>query len=196
MVCRMSFADPTEGPSIAAIVTPWTPQTALSELAIALGKDGYVARAEALPSGYKAHAGELVQVQAFGIARTGLSAIVPVEVGRVFHVARILSGHTTGEVLAGWRRMSGFYPAAKVFWAGRPQWKDGEDPDHEVDYHVPKSQPAELRWPGPARVPLTARELSELLLPIVTPIKSVWTAKPLAPGAVFGAWILRSSPLV
>ncbi|MCC6624064.1 MAG: hypothetical protein IT385_22605 [Deltaproteobacteria bacterium] len=191
----MSFADPTEGPSIAAIVTPWTPQTALAELGIALGKDGYVPRAEPLPQGYRPHAGELVQAQAFGIARSGLCAIVPVEVGRVFHVARILSAHAATDVLVGWRRMSGFYPTAKVFWAGRPQWKDGEDPDHEVDYHVPKSQPAELRWPGPARVPLTASELTELLLPIVTPIKSVWTSKPIAPGALFGAWLLRSSAL-
>ena len=192
----MSFADPTEGPSIAAIVTPWTPQTALAELGAGLGADGYLHRAEPPPSGYRPHTGELVQVQAFPIGRSGLSAIVPVEVGRVFHVARLLSAHAKGEVLVGWRRMSGFYPTAKVFWAGRPQWKDGEDPDHEVDYHVPKSQPAELRWPGPPRVPLTADELTRLLLPVVTPIKSVWTAPPIAPGAVFGAWILRSSALV
>lgn len=192
----MSFADPTEGPSIAAIVTPWAPQTALNELGQALAKDGYLTRAEAPPSGYKPHAGELVQAQLFAVGKSGLTAIVPVEVGRVFHVARLLSAHMKGEVIVGWRRMSGFYPTAKVFWAGRPQWKDGDDPDHEVDFHVPKSQPAELRFPGPARVPLTADELTALLLPVVQPLRSVWTAKPLAPGAVFGAWVLKSSALV
>ncbi|MFO0748640.1 MAG: hypothetical protein U1F43_23710 [Myxococcota bacterium] len=187
--------DPTEGPSIAAIVTAWTPQTALAELAKALVKDGYVARAEPIPPSYKLHQGELVQAQAFALGKVGLSAIVPVDVGRAFHVARVLSVGVPGEVLVAWRRFSGFEPTSKVFWSGRPQWKDGADPDHEVDYHVPKSRPAELRMPSPARVPLTCAELTALLLSVVKPITSAWTSAALAPGAISGAWILRSSPI-
>ena len=191
----MSYSDPTDGPSVAAIVTPWSPDTALANLAQGLARDGYNARPGPLPSGYRAHAGELVQAQVVSLPRAGLSAIVPVEVGRVFHIARLLSGQTPTEVLVGWRRMSGFYPTAKVFWAGRPQWKDGEDPDHEVDFNVPRSQPAELRFPSPARVPMVASELTAVLLPILRPLVSAWKSPPLLPGALIGAWLHRSSAL-
>lgn len=189
------MSDPTDGPSIAAIVTAWTPQTALGELARALAREGYLAREAPLPPRYKAHQGEIVQAQAFSLGKSGLTAIVPVEVGRAFHLARTLSTGVPTEVLVAWRRFSGFEPTSKVFWAGRPQWKDGEDPDHEVDYHVPKSRPAELRMPSPARVPMTEPELTKLLLPVVKPITSAWTSAALAPGAISGAWILRSSAI-
>lgn len=181
------MSDPTEGPSIAAIVTPYTPDTALAALDAGLKKDGYVRRAAAtLPPGYKTHAGEIVQAHALALPKSGLSAIVFVEVPRIFHALRWMTAAAPSEVLVGWRRFSGFEPVAKIYWAGKGQWKDGEDPDHESEYHLPRQPPAELRYPTPPRVPLTASELTALLLPIV---------KPLTAAAATHRWVLKDSPL-
>jgi len=185
MVERM--IDPTEGPSIAALVTPWTPDTTLVHLDAALKKDGYRARTPgALPPGYRAHAGELVQLKLVTLAKTGLTGVLVVEIARVFHVLRLLSAAAPTEVLVGWRRFSGFEPVAKVYWGGKGQWKDGEDPDHESEYHLPRQPPAELRYPTPPRVPLTANELTALLLPVV---------RPLSVAEASAAWVLKDSAL-
>jgi hypothetical protein len=184
-----------EGPSIACVVAPYDPDTTLERCHAALLREGYAPRTTALPPTYRAAQGEWLGLAIYALPgpRPGAtSVIVPTDVSQVFQFAMWLSRAFPDDILAGFRRLSGFEPVAKIVFAGKPQWKDGRDPDHEVYFDVPTSRPAEVRLPSPARIPLTAFELGVVLLGHLRPVRGPSDAPV---GARWGAWLHRTSYL-
>lgn len=184
-----------EGPSIAAIVVPWDPASALERVGRALAARGMVPHRATLPAGYVPTPGEWLGALALPLPplRRGRehfpnAALISSDVPGIFTLAMWLSAANPDEVIVGWRRFSGFDPCAKVFWGGKPRWKDGDDPDHEVGFAVPKGAPAEVRPPSEPRVPLEAATLSGLLISIVKPLR-----EPIKAGGA--AWLHERSML-
>ena len=70
-----------------------------------------------------------------------------------------------------WRCFQGLEPCTKILWGGKPRWKHGSDPDHEVQYSIPIGQPAEVRPPSEPRVPTEGDIVTALLAPLVKPLK-------------------------
>lgn len=185
----------SDAPSIAAIVAPWDPASALERLGRALAARGMRPHPKPLPAGYKPAPSEWIGLVTLPLAphrrgrdATPNTAIVTTDVPRIFHFALQLSTAFPDEVLAVWRCFSGLDPVAKVVWGGRPRWKEGDDPDHEVAFPVPIGQPAEVRPPSEARVPLELAALTPMLAPIVKPLRDPIAAR----GA---AWLSTSSRL-
>lgn len=185
----------TDGPSIAAIVAPWDPAGTLERLGRALVARGMRPHVAPLPAGYKPAPSEWIGATTLPLAphRRGReaspnAALVTTDVPRIFHFALQLSAAYPDEVFAVWRRFSGLEPVAKIVWGGRPRWKEGDDPDHEVAFPVPIGQPAEVRPPSEPRVPLELSALTAMLAPIVRPLKDPIAAR----GA---AWLAQSSRL-
>ncbi len=181
--------------SIAALIVPWDPSGALERLGKALAKRGMGAYAKPLPSGYKPAPHEWIGATTLPLPplKRGRdvfpnAAIVSTDVARIFELAMQLSAAHPDDVLVGWRCYAGFEACLKVVWGGKPRWKLGEDPDHEVAYPVPQGQPAEVRPTNEARVPLDLDTATALLTPIVKPLKD-----PLKVGGA--AWLSQSSML-
>lgn len=192
---RAPYRRDMEGPSIAAIVVPWDLDSAQDRVATALRALGMSPYTTPLPRGYKPTPGEFVglvyhRLPPHPVGRTAHAntALVSTEVARIFHLAMTLSEHHPDVILSAWRRFSGFEPVAKVLWGGKPRWKDGEDHDHEIGFVLPREQPAEMRLPGEACVPLTSATLTPLLLACVKPVAD-------ACAAGGQAWLSRKSPL-
>ena len=184
-----------DGPSIAALIAPWDAASALAHVGRAVLARGYAQRAGAMPSGYPAGVGEYLGAIALplpaferGRDRQPNVALVTTDVARAFAFATWVSAAFPDETFVAWRRFSGFAPCMKVLWGGKPRWKDGEDPDHEVGFVVPIGAPAELRAPAEARVPLAPNKVAALLGAIVKPLKD-----PLAHHGVH--WLHATSPL-
>jgi hypothetical protein len=185
----------SDGPSIAAIVVPWSLEETRIRIATLMGARGFAKRLTPMPTGYRPLPTEWVGLAYIELSKRQVAravipntAIVLTDVARIFHFALTLSTAHPEEIVSAWRRFSGFEPCAKVLWGGRPRWKDGEDQDHEGDFYIPSSPPTDLRWPSEARVPLTAAELSGMLLPLVKPLRD--------PLALKGeSWLHKSSPL-
>ncbi len=185
----------SDGPSIAAIVVPWSLEETRLRIATMMTGRGFSKRTNPLPASYRPLPTEWVglayiELPKRQVARTltANTGIISSDVARIFHFAVTLSAAHPSEVFSAWRRFSGFDPCAKVLWGGRPRWKDGEDHDHEGDFYIPTSPPTDLRPPSEARVPLTALELSAVLLPVVTPLRDPLAAKG-------DSWLHRSSAL-
>ncbi len=186
----------TDAPSIAALIVPWDPGSAVERLSRALAKRGLSPYSRPLPAGYRPAPGEWVGAVLLPLppVRRGRdsypnSAVVPADVARVFDLAMWISAAHPDEVIVGWRRFAGLEPCAKVLWGGKPRWKDGDDPDHEVAFEVPRGQPAEVRPPAEPRVPLECEHITSLLRAIVHPLKD-----PIRQGGV--AWLHASSILI
>lgn len=184
-----------EGPSIAALVVPWDPASALERVARALSARGMVPHRAPLPAGYVPAPGEWLGALALPLPPLGRgrdlvpnAALISTDVPGIFTLAMWLSAANPDEVIVGWRRFSGFEPCAKVFWGGKPRWKEGDDPDHEVGFAVPRGAPAELRPPSEPRVPLEVAALSRMLLAIVKPLR-----EPIKAGGA--AWLHERSML-
>lgn len=184
-----------EGPSIAALIAPWDAASALAHAGRAVEARGYTRRAGAMPAGYAAGVGEYLGAIALplpaferGRERHPNAALVTTDVARAFAFAMWVSAAFPDETFVAWRRFSGFDPCMKVLWGGKPRWKDGEDPDHEVGFAVPIGARDELRAPAEARVPLDARRVAAMLGAVVKPLKD-----PLAHHGVH--WLHASSPL-
>jgi hypothetical protein len=182
-------------PSIAALVVPWDPGSALERLGRALAARGLLPHKTALPVGYKPAPSEWIGAVALPLpplrrGRESLpnAAIVSTDVARVFTLAMWLSASQPEDVIVAWRRFAGFEPCTKVFWGGMPRWKHGEDPDHEVAFQLPQGQPAEVRPPTDPRVPLDATLIGSMLAAVVKPLKD-----PLKSGGQ--SWLHRSSIL-
>lgn len=181
--------------SIAALIVPWDPAAALDRLGKALAKRGMAPHGKPLPSGYKPAPGEWMGAQALplpplkrGRDVSPNAAIVSTDVARIFELAMQLSAANPDDVIVAWRCYAGFEPCLKVLWGGKPRWKHGDDPDHEVAYAVPQGQPAEVRPPADARVPVELDAATAMLTPIVKPLKD-----PLKVGGA--AWLNQSSML-
>lgn len=184
-----------EGPSIAAIVVPWDLPAARQRVAAALTASGLVRRDTPLPRGYKAAPGEYVGLAYHPLPPLQLgrqshpnTALVSVDIARIFHLALTISTGLPDDVLVAWRRFAGFEPCAKVIWGGRPRWREGEDHDHEVTWVVPRALPAEQRPPGEIRVPTSLDALSSVLVKVVSPLKD-------AHAAGGEGWLKRTSPV-
>jgi len=185
----------SDGPSIAALIVPWDAASALDRVGKALAKAGLQPYTKPLPAGYRAAPNEWIGARALplpafkrGREAHPNAAIVSTDVARIFDFAMQISAAHPDEVFVGWRRYSGFEPCAKIIWGGKPRWKEGEDADHEVTYPVPQGEPAEMRPPNEAKVPLQLDVVSGMLVPIVKPLKD-----PLAVGGA--AWLSQSSML-
>lgn len=185
----------SDAPSIAALIVPWDPASSLERIGRALAKRGFSPYPRALPTGYRPAPGEWIGAQTLPLPpmRRGREsapncAVVSAQVARIFELAMWISEAHPEDVLVGWRCFSGFEPCLKVFWGGKPRWKHGEDPDHEVPYDLPQGAPAELHPPRAARVPLDLDHVTSLLRPIVHPLK-----EPVRQGGA--AWLHRSSRL-
>ncbi len=183
-----------DGPSIAAIVVPWEVSVTRERVATALTSQGLLPRKEPLPKGYKPAPNEWVGLVYLALPERAIrreswanTAIIPVDIARVFHLAMWFSKSHPDDLMVAWRRFSGFSPCAKILWGGKPRWKEGEDHDHEIGFTLPQSAPAELRPPGEARVPLTLEGLTPLLQSIV-PTKDPWSQ-----GGE--GWLHRTSPI-
>lgn len=186
-----------DGPSLAAIVVPWDLATTRQRVAVALTAQGLRPRTSPLPRGYRPTPGEFVGLALRALPDHGAAklrgpshpntAIVAGEVARVFHLAMWLSKSHPDEILVAWRRFAGFEACAKILWGGKPRWKDGEDPDHELGFALPQGPPVDLRPPGEARVPTTRSALDPLLARL-EPLKD-----PFSQGGE--GWLHKSSPI-
>jgi hypothetical protein len=161
----------------------------------ALAKRGLSPHRQPLPASYKPTPGEWIGVVTLPLPplRKGReshpnAAVISTDVARIFDFAMLLSAAHPDEVLVGWRCFSGFEPCTKVIWAGKPRWKHGADPDHEVGFAVPEGQPAEVRPPSEPRVPTDGDVVSALLMPFVKPLKD-----PLKSGGC--CWLSQQSML-
>jgi len=168
----------TDAPSIAALIVPWDSQQSLERIGRALAKRGLSPHSKPLPTGYKPIPGEWLGIAALPLPpfRRGReshsnSAIVSTDLARIFEFATQLSAAYPEDVIVAWRCFSGLAPCTKILWAGKPRWKHGADPDHEVQYAVPEGQPAEIRPPSEPRVPTEGEIVTALLTPIIKPLK-------------------------
>lgn len=185
----------SDAPSIAALIVPWDSHSSLERIGRALAKRGMSPYAKPLPTGYKPIPGEWLGVAPLPLPplRRGReshpnAAIVSTDVPRIFEFATQLSAAYPEEVIVAWRCFSGLEPCTKILWGGKPRWKHGADPDHEVQYTVPEGQPAEVRPPSEPRVPTEGDIVTALLTPIVKPLKD-----PLKVGGA--AWLSSQSML-
>jgi hypothetical protein len=164
--------------SCAALLLPLDRAASASFLTHTLRAESYApATGPARPRPY-AFPGEWVEVQLFvppplelaeGLpgppppAERPMTVAVVQDTARVFELACALSRRDPSRVFAAWRRFRGFPPVCKVFWGGQPQWKDGDDHDHEVFFAVPRKPPVECRPPGPIAVPTSAAAIDAAL---------------------------------
>lgn len=167
-----------DAPSIAALIVPWDSHSALERIGRALSKRGLSPYTKPLPASYKPTPGEWLGVLTLPLPplRKGReshpnSAVVSTDIARIFELALHLSSAYPEEVMVGWRCFSGLEPCTKIVWGGKPRWKHGADPDHEVQFAVPVGQPAEVRPPSEPRVPTESDVVAALLIPIIRPLK-------------------------
>jgi hypothetical protein len=143
--------------SCAALFLPRDLREASTFLSEGLRAEGY--RPSSGPPRPRPYAfpGEWVELQTLALPESSaLTLVVVQDTARVFELACALSRREPGCVFSVWRRFRGFPPVVKVFWGGQPQWKDGDDHDHEVFYAVPRKPSAEARPPAPLLCPASA----------------------------------------
>jgi hypothetical protein len=152
-----------DGPSLSALLLPFSVHDAAAWLRDALAADGFRPATKPVPKSERRFPDESISLDLVAgpdsgppSARTPTTIAVSVDVARIFFLAQILSTRSRETVFSALRCFAGFEPVLKVFFSGGPQWKDGEDPDHEVFHAVPRTQPAELRVPGAIAIPTEA----------------------------------------
>ncbi len=152
-----------QGPSLAALLLPTSVDAGSALLLAALAADGFRPTPRAVPKAERRFPDESVTLQlapgpdsGSPSARTPTTIAMSPDVARIFFLAVTVSAGAPDIVFTALRCFAGFDPVLKVFFSGKPQWKDGEDPDHEVFHPVPRHQPAELRVPGAIAVPIEA----------------------------------------
>ena len=162
--------DRDELPSVSAVLFNEPDlDEAVRRLDAALKQRRYGRWDQALPGGYPA--APLEWLGFVVVPLEGLDAVVvaPHDPGSVFELATWLSAAWPDELLVAWRRFRGGEPVAKFLVGGSPRWKDGDDPDHEVGWRVPRLPPVELRVPPRRHLPDTARAAEELLEGLLAP---------------------------
>jgi hypothetical protein len=164
--------------SCAALLLSLDPNEAGTFFASTLRAEGYAP--SQVPARPRPHAfpGEWVELHLFGAsplaltepqpgpppsAERQLTVAVVQDTARAFELACALSRREPARVFSVWRRFRGLPPVCKVFWGGQPQWKDGDDHDHEVFFAVPHKPPAECRPPAPIAVPTSAAAIDAAL---------------------------------
>ncbi len=179
-------------PSVSAMLLPQTPANALVTIARGLQAEGYRPTRQAIPKSQHNFPGETAEFHlvAVGDGPAPLTLVVPSDPSRVFHLAVEISKGSKDMVFTAWRRFSGFAPVAKVFFDGKPQWKNGEDADHEVFYPVPTAPPAELRVPGPIATPTSPEVIETAYASLATHLQNNESA---VEGALKSVWLHRRS---
>jgi len=145
-----------------------------------------------LPTGYPASPGEWIGLLIAPIPAPSGVCLMPSDLGLAFEVARWVSAAFPEQLVVAWKRLRGGEPAAKFLTDGLPRWKDGEDADLEVDWHVPRAPPTELVIPPRRGLPDSAAAASELLRDVVRPFPRDLVC---APGEAAVGYLERSSPL-
>ncbi|MCA9513835.1 MAG: hypothetical protein KC635_02730 [Myxococcales bacterium] len=147
------------------------------------------------PRGYPLAPGEWVGALVTPLPGEPLVAVITSDMGLFFEHARWVSAAFEDELVIAWKRLRGDAAAvAKFLVDGTPLWKDGKDPDHEVDWHVPAKPSVEARLPHRGALPETAAGASAVLA-------ASGVLRPFPRDLVCGAqervlcWIERSSSL-
>lgn len=188
----MMFDD--DFPSVAAILVGGH---AVDEVAAALDQAflgrRYQRTTQAPRRGYPLAPGEWVGALVTPVPNAPLVAIIPSDMGLFFEHARWVSAALEGELVVAWKRLRGdAAPVAKFLVDGTPLWKDGRDPDHELDWRLPQKPSVEARLPPRGALPETAADASALLRPVVRPFPRELTCEP--PERIL-CWLERSSAL-
>lgn len=181
-------------PSVAAIIVPDHDLTALDALmGRALGADGYQPRPEPLPRHYQAAGHEWVGFALTSVGGTAgpLGVILPEALDAVFDTARCISRDLGAHPLVAWRRFMGLPPVWKLFVDGVPRYRDGDDPDLEVDFPVPTHPPIDTPRPESSGLPGSAESVPGALGDALRPYRDA-----LAAGALSRAFLHHSSDLI
>lgn len=185
--------DRDELPSVSALlVADVDVDEAVRRLDLALKARRLARWDRSLPGGYPAERFEWLGFEVREVPGLAAVAIAPHAPGDVFEIACWCSEAWPEELLVAYQRLRGGRPVAKFLVAGAPRWKDGEDADHEVGWHVPKAPPAETRLPPRRGLPDSAAAAEELLEPVLRPFPR--NLVPAAGGRVV-SYVDRRSPL-
>lgn len=166
--------------SRAAIMIPSTSVAGMADLLTrVLSQRRYEARAEVLPPQSMTYAGEwlayrLHELTGTGLAGSRLGLIVPDDRAHLFTDALWIAEAEPGLSFLAWQQMKGMQPVLKYYAQGRPQWRSGNDPDHEVTWAIPTSLPVDIQPPETHQLPTNAAEFETsggyLLAPFAHPI--------------------------
>jgi hypothetical protein len=177
-------------PTVAAVILPERqPEAAAALVARAMEARGYARRDAPPPAGYPRAEGEWVSIW-LG-TRGDLTVLVPEDVGLVFRLACWVSAEAVSSWVAGLRRYMGSAPTLKLYAGGAPRWRDGEDLDLEVDWHVPTTRPIDVPEPSRVGLPDSAASAVQRLGPLLAP----WRVLAARDGAALTGWLAATSPL-
>lgn len=104
----------------------------------------------------------------------GRLTVIRTPVDSVFRIARWWSNEDPGRPLAAVRRYMHSEPCLKFFGEGRPIWRIGDDPDHEVDYDVPTHRPFDAFEPEQVGLPACPEEAAQLMESLAVKLTRVW----------------------
>jgi hypothetical protein len=136
--------------SAGILVTGFDPRSALAGLGGVLQQRRYVPHEGPVPAGYPLALDERIALRAGAI---GDVVLIRTPVDAVYRLARWWSIAEPERELAAVRRYLHMPPTVKFFGGGRPLWKIGDDPDHEVDYPVPTRRPVDAFEPETVGLP-------------------------------------------
>ena len=155
--------------SVAALLLAKTPEDTKMLAESALHAAGYRCSPRPLPRGYLPAAREALSFHIHPlpphvVGRTAhpQSALTTSAIADIFLFATWVSAVSPSEPLIAWRCFRDFSPCMKILWQGRPQWKHGDDPDHEVPFSVPSTLPAAIEAP-PIHLPLDLAQITDRL---------------------------------
>jgi|GEM_PF-2445589 len=160
--------DPTERPSRAAIAALTSPQLLVAWLDQALRPQRYRRYDKHVPGWHSPADDEWL---GFVVTRSDdlqLAVAVPEHQGLVFQVAYWLSVAHPESQLVGYRYQRGLDSCLKYYAGGKPQYKLGEDPDHEVAWHVPRQPGIDIVTAEEAGLPGTQKDLENTLGSVLT----------------------------
>lgn len=178
-------------PSAAALVLPGiAPDNSLVLIGAALERRGYIPATTPPPRDYPRGQDEWLAVISVSEPTREVTLSLLEDVDAVFRLARWLAQESPQLHFAAIRRYMGGEPVAKFYGDGEPQWRDGQDPDHELLYGLPTVAPAGAipqRW---GDEPASATEAGRLLDQLSGPWDAVAAGNHSA-----GAWVRQDSPL-
>ncbi len=180
-------------PSTPAILVPVAPDLALAWLDRALQARRFLRTDTMLPSGYPAHQDEWLGFVLAPLS-SGATVVLPAAIDSVFRVCLWLTAADPEREVVGWRRYRGLEPTMKLFSGGEPRFKDGEDDDHEVTWHVrPFDADRDAERLRAARLPPRADAMEAYAGPSLRTYADALRAP--VPGDVHACWLSTRSAL-
>lgn len=177
--------DPLSPSRAALLVANMSPSDLLDHLGVALARQGYQPLSGPPPSWHRAHDLEWVAMGAYRMANGPLTIGVPYAVQNIFQLATWLSAALETTPLVAWRRFMGQGGVAK-FYRGAPRWRDGDDDDPELAWHLPASSPVDGFIPEDHGLPGDQVASERLLADTLEAFNGIGTCR---------WWALRSSDL-